>query len=209
MRLFVSSMLIVGTLAVAMVASAQMSSTNYEIRNDSISTGGEDTSSSASYLLRDTLGNTSIGQSTSTSYDLRSGYRQGIFDQVLSFDLFAQNKGTARAATGLAGTTITTSTASISVGDFILLVQDEGSSQVLGLGEVASIGVGTITLDTLKDDGVTPVIDGTDDFVYIMNSSSVDLGELDPAEFSSRIVGFNVNADLDGGYTVQCLKMTT
>lgn len=199
-------MLIVGTLALATVVSAQMSSTNFEIRNDSISAGGDDSSSSASYLLRDTLASTSIGQSTSTSYDMRAGYRQGIFDQVLSFDLFAQNTATARSATAFAGTTITASTAGISVGDFILLIQDEGISQVEGMGEVISIGIGTITVDVLKDAGSAPVVDGTNDALYVMSASSVALGELDPAVFSSGTVGFNVNADIDSGYTVQVIE---
>jgi len=206
MRVFVSSMLIVGALTLATVVSAQMSSTNFEIRNDSISAGGDNSSSSTSYLLRDTLANTSIGQSTSTSYDMRAGYRQGIFDQVLSFDLFAQNQATVRPVTAFAGKTITASTTGITTGDFVLLVQDEGISQVKGIGEVTSLGVGTITIDILKDSGSVPVIDGINDVLYLMNSSSVALGELDPTVFSSGTVGFNVNADIDNGYTVQVIE---
>ena len=53
-----------------------MGSSNYRIESDSINTGGEDTSSSASYQLKDTVGEIGTGISSSASYAMHAGYRQ-------------------------------------------------------------------------------------------------------------------------------------
>ena len=53
-----------------------MSSTNYRIESDSVNIGGTEDSSSASYQIRDTLGEIATGPSTSSSYNLYAGYRQ-------------------------------------------------------------------------------------------------------------------------------------
>jgi len=52
------------------------SSANYRIESDSINVGGTEDSSSASYNLRDTVGEIGTGLSNSTSYNLKAGYRQ-------------------------------------------------------------------------------------------------------------------------------------
>ncbi|TAK04248.1 hypothetical protein EPO34_03845 [Patescibacteria group bacterium] len=186
-------------------AFAEMSSANFEIRWDTLSSGGDDTSSSASYLLRDTAGDAGIGDSTSASYELAAGYRQGVNDQVITFEVFAQDNGTEQAATALVSTTITTSTAGLSIDDFILLVQDKGASQVSAVGRIVSIGAGTITLDELKDGGTAPTIDGTNDFVYALTSSTAALGTLDVAAVNTSVVAFDVTAEADAGYTVQMM----
>lgn len=203
MKFSIFTLIFVGILTSAIVAQGQMTSTNFEIRWDSVGIGGADTSSSTSYELRDTGGNTSIGNSSSTSYQITSGYRQGIFDQIITFDLFAQSNATQRIATGLSGTTITTGTAGLSIGDFITVIQDKSGSQVSAIGQIVSIGVGNVTVDELKDNGTTPIIDGTDDYVYLLSGTSVNLGDIVTSEIATAIVGFNVSADLDGGYVVQ------
>lgn len=53
-----------------------MGSSNYRIESDSINTGGEDTSSSTSYQLKDTVGEVGTGLSSSASYIMHAGYRQ-------------------------------------------------------------------------------------------------------------------------------------
>lgn len=206
MRFSALSIIIVGVLTSALVASAQMSSTNFEIRFDSVGVGGSDTASSATYELRSTAGNTAIDQSTSTSYTLAPGYREGIFDQVITFEVLGQTNSSQVVASSLASTTITVaSTAGYAVGDFIVLIQDEGASQVSAVGKITSIGAGTLTVDELKDGGVAPVIDGTNDFVYELSSVAVNLDDLDAASVNTAIVGFNVSIDVDGGYSVQVL----
>lgn len=184
-----------------------MSSTNYEIRWDTVSTGGSDTSSSANYNLRDSVSASADGTSSSTTYQLRAGYRGGIIDEIVSFDLFIENYGSGGiTATGLSGTTVTViSTTGISVNDYVAVVQNLGSSEVVAIGKVSSVGVGSIVLDRLQTAGTTPVIDGDNDSVFVMNSSSVSFGELVASEFKSRIVGFETTIDNNNGYSIQVL----
>jgi hypothetical protein len=197
------TIVLVGFFIWSNIASAAMSSTNYRIDWDTISTGGSDTSSSATYGLRDTLGNTGIGNSSSTTYNLRAGYRQGIYDQVISFEVFGQTS-TSTAASSLSSTTITVaSTSGFSVGDFIALIQDKGSSQVSAVGQITSIGGSTLTVDALQDGGTAPTIDGTNDYVYRLSGASVGLGTLNKLVMATATIGFNVTADVDDGYTIQ------
>ena len=71
--------LIAGSLVYAYVAS----SANYQIQGDSINFGGV-MSSSATYKAEDTLGEWSIGQSSTTANILRAGYQALFFDAYLS-----------------------------------------------------------------------------------------------------------------------------
>jgi hypothetical protein len=52
-----------------------MSSSNYQIQSDSLTTGGGDWSS-VSYIFRDTFGEVSTGPATSTSYAMRAGWQE-------------------------------------------------------------------------------------------------------------------------------------
>lgn len=197
------TLLLVGFFIWSNVASAAMSSTNYRIDWDTISTGGSDSSSSATYGLRDTIGNAAIGGATSTTYQLLAGYRQGVYDQVVSFEIFGQTS-TSTTASSLSSTTITVaSTAGFSVGDFIVLIQNKGASQISAIGQITSIGVGTLTVDALQDGGTAPTIDGTNDYVYRLSGASVNLGTLNKLVMATAMVGFNVTADVDDGYTIQ------
>jgi len=203
MRRTVLVWLCVGVFSYAPLAYAEMSSSNFIIRWDSLNSGGSDSSSSASFNVRDTVGESGGGNSDSTSFQIHSGYRQGVNDQVITFDVFAQTNASSRAATASSGTTITCSTAGLAVGDFIALIQDEGASQVSAIGRIISIGGGTITVDELKDGGTAPTIDGTNDFVVKLGSSAAALSTLSSSAVSTAIVGMDVTAEVDGGYTVQ------
>jgi len=181
---------------------AAMSSTNYQIQWDSLTPGGSDTSSSASYLLRDSLGTASLGSGSSTSYQTQSGYRAGVYDQVAAFQVFGQTSTTTDASV-LSGTQITvSSSASFSAGDYIALVQDVGASQVAAIGKVSSTGVGTLTVDFFKNGGTVPTIDGTNDKVYKLSGASAALGTLSWNSVTTAIVGFEASADTGNGYTV-------
>src|SRR3989339_787621 len=85
---------------------AIMTSTNYQIQWDAVGVGGLDTSSSATYILRDIVGDLAVGASSSTTYQLDAGYRQGVTDQVAAFQVYAQNRSTQVAATVLSNKTI-------------------------------------------------------------------------------------------------------
>lgn len=203
MRGFIAAIAIVGFFGTSVGAFAQMNSTNYEIRWDTVGSGGNDTSTSSSYILRDTVGNTAIGDGTATSYSLRSGYRLGVFDQVIAFSLFSQQNASSTAATAVSGNTITCSPVNFDVGDMIALVQDVGASQVSALGQVASLGANSITVDSFKNGATAPTIDGTNDVVYLLSGSSADLDTLDASSVSTSIIGMEVSSDVDRGYVVQ------
>lgn len=183
---------------------AEMSSTNYLIRWDTVSAGGSDTGSSASYLLRDTVGGTGIGGSSSATYQTSAGYRAGVDDEIVAFEVVSQVLVSEVAATSLAGTTVAVaSVAGYSVGEFIAVVQDKGASQVSAIGKIATIGVSNFTVDVWVNEGSTPTIDGTNDYVYRLSGATVSLEELSDAVVTTAIIGFNITAAVDSGYTVQ------
>lgn len=202
MRFLLLSLIIVTSLFLADSVLAQMSSANFEIRWDTLGIGGSDTSSSASYQMRDTLGNTGIGGSSSTNYDLRAGYRQGIFDQVISFDLFTQSTSGVN-ATALVGTTVTvSSTSGMSVGDIVAVIEDVGVGQQAGIGKILNIAGNDLTLDEIETGGPALVIDGANDSVYRMNQSSINFGTVDETTLYQRLLGWEVTIDVPNGYSV-------
>jgi hypothetical protein len=203
MRRAVIIWMCVGVFSYTHLAYAEMTSSDYIVRWDSINSGGSDTATSSTFQLRDSLGDVAPGGSTSTSFQTNAGYRAGVNDQVITFQVLGQNNATSRAATALSGQTITTSTTGLSVGNFVALIQDRGAAQVSAVGKIISIGAGTITLDELKDGGTAPVIDGTNDFVVVLSSTSAALGALSSSSVTTSIIGMDVTAEVDGGYTVQ------
>jgi len=54
----------------------RMGSTNYTIVTDSLNSGGLDNAVSSNYGLLDTIGELATGESSSTNYKIRAGYRQ-------------------------------------------------------------------------------------------------------------------------------------
>ena len=202
--LFVGSLLmLVVTAPISNSVEAQMSSTNYEIRFDSIGAGGDDTSSSATYQLRDTIGGTGEGDSTSTSYDLVAGYRQGVFDQVATFETFGMNRTTETAATALSGNIVTiNSVANVSVGNMAFIVMNRGTSQRTAFGKVTDITGTDVTLDFQTTLGGALTIDGSSDYFYTANTTTLDLGALSSSVVSTTAIGWTVDADVDDGYSV-------
>jgi len=207
MRTALFAFVLVGVFLYAQTTGAEMTSSNYQIRWDSITTGGSDTSSSASYTLRDSMGNLVPGSSTSTNYGLSDGYRAGVFDQILTFDLFSQASNNPASVTSLSGTTIATATTTgISAGDYIVLMQDIGSSQVSAVGKVTSVASGvSITVDGWSTNGTMPTIDGVNDKYSKLSGTSLGFAELSPGEVSTMVLGMEVNADTPNGYTVQVM----
>jgi len=197
---------VVGFFVCAPLVQAAMTSTNFEIRWDTISTGGSDTASSGSYLLRDTAESTVSGSSSSSTYQLTEGYRAGIDDQIITFEVKTQNTSSGRAATALSGLTVTASTSGLSVDDLIAVVQDLGSSQISAIGRIASLGAGTITVDVWKNGGTVPTVDGTNDYVYPLTSTSIAFGTLATSSVSTAIAAFEVTAANDNGYVVQIVE---
>ncbi len=63
---------------------AAMSSANYKIPADSINIGGRDDSSSATYRIKDTIGEIATDESQSASFKLKAGYQQMAVEYVIS-----------------------------------------------------------------------------------------------------------------------------
>ncbi len=197
---------VVGLLLCASVSHAQMTSSNYMIRWDSFSTGGSDSSSSASYNLVDSV-DQSAGAGSSASYQIESGYRAGVFDQVIAFEPMAQNNIGRMTASSVATNTVAVdSTAGLSQGDYIVLIQDEGASQVSAMGRISSFDATNITVDAWNFGSGAPTIDGVNDYAYPLNSNSVVLGELDESTVSTAIIGFETTIDDSNGYTVAIIE---
>jgi len=205
MKQFISVALI-GTTAVFSLmfatkkVDANMSSTSYQILNDNIAAGGDETSSSASYQLRDTIGGHS-GPGESASYQAELGYRYQIYDPVVAFSVNSQDMATQVAATSIASSSVdVTDSSGFSANDLIAVVQDEGVSQVSAIGRITSVAGNTLNVDAFS--GGSPVINGANDYVYVLNGSSVPLSGLTPSVVTTGIVAWEVNADVTNGYSV-------
>jgi hypothetical protein len=183
-------------------AESAMSSPSYQIEWDTLGNGGDDTSFSSSYTLRDTLGNI-IGEGNSASYIEEAGYRGGIYDQTVSYNVLSQDTGSQVAATSLAGNTVdvTTSTG-FSIGDFIGVVENEGISQISGVGRVTSLTPTSLTVDFFESGVDSLVIDGTDDYVYLLSGDTLAFSALSPSSLSTALIGFEANADVTEGYSI-------
>lgn len=206
MRKILAAIVIVGFFGSAFPVAAEMSSASYEIRWDTVGNGGDDTSSSGSYILRDTIGNTAVGNGSSASYGLRAGYRQGVFDQLIDFSFFAQNDAVSVVPESVAGTTITCgSVVGLTVGDMVVLIQDKGASQVSAVGMITEIAGLDVTVDELKDGGVAPVIDGSGDYLVVLQGSNISLGSISDSAVATAVIGWDVHAEVDNGYVVQVL----
>lgn len=204
MRSRIVTFALVGFFISAHFVQASMSSTNYKIRWDTVSTGGSDTASSGSYFLHDTAEASVAGGATSSNYQLMQGYRSVA--QILTFEVLAQSNSSGRGATALSGTTVTASISDISVGDFVAVIQDLGASQIAAIGKVASLGSGTITVDIWKNGGTVPVVDGINDYVYKLTGTSIAFGTLGRTSVATAIVAFEVSASNDNGYSTQLVE---
>lgn len=190
---------------------AAMSSTNYQIQWDELSAGGGQ-STSSSYQLQDSVASAGDRQASSANYLLDQGFRAGIYDPVVDFVPYIQDRATQVAATDFIGSdqvTVTTSTG-YAVGDWILMVQNEGQSQVMAMAQITDIDdqispvIQSVLTITTPLSGSTPSdIDGSGDYVYRMSTSgSVDFGTLSSSSVSMRTVGWVANADVTQGYNV-------
>ncbi|MEK9155668.1 MAG: hypothetical protein AAB839_03400 [Patescibacteria group bacterium] len=181
---------------------AAMTSTNYQIQWDEMSAGGGN-SSSATYQLRDSVADSGGLRAASASYSIDQGFRAGVYDPVVNFIPYIQNRATQVAATVFASNIVTvTTTAGIAVNDWILLVQDEGASQTIAMGKVGATTGTTLTLMSPLTGGA-PTIDGSNDYLYRMaTSGSVDFGTLSSSALGTHTIGWAATADVTQGYNV-------
>lgn len=203
---FLKSLIFYITLNLAVfspfLVQAAMSSTSYEIQWDSVGVGGMDTASSTSYKVRDSL-EFIQGVGTSSSYRVDSGYRGGIYDPVVHFNVISQDTATQVAATAITSTSVdVTTTTGYAVDDYIVVIQNEGLSQVEAMGKVTGVAGNTLSVDFFQYASSLPVIDSTNDYVYELTGSSVPLASLTPHLVSTGVIGWEVDADVPTGYNV-------
>ncbi|MFI3158402.1 MAG: hypothetical protein QX199_19845 [Methylococcaceae bacterium] len=182
---------------------AAMSSTNYQINWDELSSGGG-VGSSASYQIRDSAGGSGEGsRASSTNYSLDQGFRAGIYDPVVDFVSYIQDRSTQVAATAFSSNTVTVTTASgFTIGDWIAIIQDEGASQISAMAHITNISGSNITVHSSYS-GLTPTIDGSNDYVYRMSSNvSPSLGTLSTSLVSTSMIGWVATADITQGFSM-------
>lgn len=183
-----------------------MSSSNYQIRFDSIGVGGDDTSTSSSYQVRDSL-EFIQGSSSSSSYRVDQGYRGGIYDPVVHFNVISQDTASQVAATSITTTSVDVTMATgYTAGDYIVVIQNEGLNQVEAMGKITSVVGVTLNVDFFQYANSLPVIDGSSDYVYELTGSSVPLASLSPTTVSMGVIGWDVDADVPTGYGVYVME---
>ena len=187
------------------IAFADMSSANYVIEWDEFSSGGGP-SSSATYELRDSMGTQADGAASSESYVAGIGFRAGVYDPTVRYiplvQDFSSQVGATSATSGPFNAVTVTTVSGFSVDDYILIVQDEGVDQVTAMGQVTSI-VGTTLGIRSNYAGDVPVINGVNDYVYVMSSSAlVTFGTLSSTSVATRTIGWAATSDVEGGYSV-------
>ncbi|MDD2786403.1 MAG: hypothetical protein PHS79_05990 [Patescibacteria group bacterium] len=208
MRLFISVFTIC-FLLLSSAAQASMTSTNFEIRSDSINSGGNDTSTSTNFSLVDTIGEQATGYSTSTNYTLSAGYRQSNdFISTLSFSLGIQENSTqvAYSAFDSSGLNVTVvSSVGYATGSYIGVVENLGLNQLIAVGKIAAINGTVLSVD--KWDGspgsLSAIPAGGDDFVYQTDGRSGAFGQLIIEIGKTFIAQTDVSTNAANGYTLK------
>ena len=198
--------ILVAIFSFSFSAFGEMTSTNFQIQWDSISAGGDDTSTSASYILRDSVDASGASQATSAnSYLLDQGYRAGVYDRVADFQIFLESRSTQVSAISVASTTVTVASVSgYSVGDMVLMVENEGESQVAAMGKITAISDPDpdITVDEWRYSTALPSVGGVDDYLYNLNATATTMPEPTASTLATTVIGWEVSADISDGFSV-------
>ncbi|MBU1349102.1 hypothetical protein KJ781_03465 [Patescibacteria group bacterium] len=193
---------------VAGSVSHAMTSTNYSVLWDSINSGGNDSSTSTNFLLRDTVGEQAVGLSTSTNYSIRAGYRQGDTDMTIaSFSIGTQvnSSETTFTAFSQVGKTVTVaSQAQFSTGTFIGVVENKGLTQLVAIGKILSMAGNVLTVDGWEGvpGSLSATPSGGDDFVYRIDGYAAEFGVLTSSIGVTSLTHTSVSTNLENGYTV-------
>ncbi|MBU1706042.1 hypothetical protein KKG19_04960, partial [Patescibacteria group bacterium] len=173
--------LILGVTAIVSRVNAEMTGSSYKIRWDSVNTGGGEDISGSLYNLRSTMSEVGPGNSSGTTYNLRAGYRQaGMEIPFFYAELHAQDDSSQEAYSAFsnAGKTVTVAdTTGYVVDDYIVVVENEGGSEMLAAGKIASVTPTVITVDKWSGDNATMSSSpaGGDDYVYELSTNTIAL----------------------------------
>jgi len=188
-----------------------MSSSNYQIKWDSINAGGTDHSGSANYRLHDTLGQFGPGHSSSSSYGMDAGYRQRDEPKRLTFTVRSQDNSTRVSYTAFDSASFTVTVSSVagySVGDYIAVVEDVGPSQDVAVGQITEINVLVITVDKWSGDQASIAAGpaGGDDYVFNLNTNSMNLGTLTSQNVSVAVAMTEIDTNAEDGYSITVVE---
>lgn len=185
-----------------------MTSTNYTIDWDSVNSGGDDISSSTNYQILDTIGEQGTGTSTSANYSLRAGYRHADTPKtILTFNIGTQENSTkVRYGTfNNPGLTVNvSSTAGYSANDYIVVVENEGASQIVAVGKISSLNGNDIIVDEWSGShaSLSAIPGGQNDYVYRLGGSVAQLGTLNLGSVGTAVTFTDVLTNSETGYTV-------
>jgi hypothetical protein len=182
------SVLFILGLFLAERASA-MSSVNFGIGWDSVNSGGDDSSSSTNFALRDTLGEQATGYGSSTNYQVSAGYRVGdTSPESLSFDIrdSADTSNTNSCALG------TLSAGGVSTCSYRLRISTSATNGFMALIQADhDFGTGSATMTNIGQGG--SFVAGTEDYGLTLTGATA--GGRDPVTgFFNQPVTNSANA---------------
>jgi len=184
-----------------------MTSTNFQINWDNMNAGGNELGTSTNFGIWDTLSDNLSGTSTSANFKLSAGYRAPDEDEILSFDVRAQNGATQVAYSAFsngANTVVVASAAGFAVGDYIGVVENTGFAELSAVGRITNIAGTTLTVDDFDGDGagMSAVPAGGDDFVYRLNINSISYGSIAVGNQNVALAMSSVLTTVPSGYSV-------
>lgn len=209
MKFFFALSLALCCLVLGMWHVQAMTSTNYSIPWDTVSSGGNELGVSANYQLYDTVGQSVTGSSTSTNYSLHGGYRAGMgVDTMLSFTVGGQAASPVSAYSLFSNVESEhvelDSAVGFSIGDYVAAVENQGYNSFVAVGRVIGIVANILTIDRWEGDAalMSPATAGGNDFVYKLNSDGVPFGAITVGSEHTAVVGGAVFSSASSGHTV-------
>lgn len=173
-----------------------------------MNSGGEDSSSSTNFRLRDTVGEQGTGLSGSANYQMSAGYRAGeTLEPFIALTLGTQENQTRKTWTAFsnAGKTVTlTSTSTLAVGNFIGVIENSGPSQLVAFGKITDITGAIVTVDAWDGEpaSLSASPTGGNDFAYRLNGSTAALGVQTSASVATSLTVTSVLSNALNGYRV-------
>jgi hypothetical protein len=199
------------TILIVPLCSHAMTSTNFQILWDSVNIGGDETASSTNYQLHDTIGEMGTGSGVGNDNTLEAGYRVGAGNDYINLLVGSQDNSSEVAFTAFSNSLKTVTVASASgfaVGDFILVVENKGTSQRVALGAITNITGAVLTVSAWAGvpGSISSSPSGGDDVVYQLDGGSgVLLGTQSVSTVSTSVLGCQVSTNALNGYTVRVI----
>ncbi len=183
-----------------------MTSTNFQVPWDAIGTGGDEQGSSTSYRVDDTVGGTAVGMGTSTSFALMAGYRDGDARGLSFFARMAPpGSGIPYVSISALAGTLTLASApggSLSVGDYIVIIENPGLSQLTATARVGAITGSGISVDQFDGQIGSMSASPSNGRVMLASGGSISLGELSAASGGVGTGMLSVQAGSSLGYAL-------